>query len=70
MTTDGSFAKKGKAEEEQYFRKMERDQLRQLADKIHQRELRQLLAILPEKHGLSEQDIHKILEWKHSTSSE
>ena len=60
--------KKGHAVEEQYFQKMERESVRSLADKIHQKELRDLLRILPEKHGLSEKDIHKLLEWKHASA--
>ena len=58
--------KRAHASEEQYFLKMEKQAVRSLADRIHQKELRGLLAVLPENHNLSEVDLHKILEWKHA----
>lgn len=66
MTVEGTWAKKGKAIEEQYFTRVEKESVKKLSERIHAKELRALLEILPENHGLSEKDIHKILEWKHA----
>ena len=66
--SDNVWEKRSKAHEEQYFQKMEREQVRNLADKIHANELRTLISILPPNHNLTEQDLHKILAWKHAAT--
>ena len=61
----GSWNKREKAVEEQYFNKIEADRRNTFAEKLHTKELRDLIKILPENHNLSEEVLHKILEWKH-----
>ena len=35
--------------------------------RLYSKELKTLLQVLPKNHNLSEADLHKILEWKHSS---
>lgn len=37
------------------------------AEKLHSNELKALLAVLPKDHKLSEETLHKIMEWKHGS---
>jgi len=64
-TTGTSFEKRGKAAEEQYFHKLEDVQIKQLSEKMHAKELKQLIKILPEDHNLSSETLHALLIWKH-----
>jgi hypothetical protein len=63
--TGQSWKNKEKAAEEQYFKKIEAEKRKGLAEKMHAKELRDLLAILGDKHSLTEHQIHDLLEWKH-----
>jgi len=65
LSVEGSFKKKGTAIEEEYFRKLAEKERKDFAEKLHQKELKTLIAILPENHGLSPKVLHDILEWKH-----
>ncbi len=65
LSVEGTWKKKGTAIEEEYFKKVAEKEKRDLAEKIHQKELSSLLTILPENHGLNAQVLHNILEWKH-----
>jgi len=38
----------------------------QFAQKLHSKELKSLLQVLPPTHNLSEADLHKLLQWKHA----
>jgi hypothetical protein len=62
---EGSFKKRERALEDQYMNKLNEEQKKAFAEKIHKNELRQLLAILPEGHGLSEEVLMDIVHWKH-----
>lgn len=65
-----TFHRKGRVEEERYFQKISQQQLKAYADKLHKNELRSLLEILPENHGLSPEVLHDLLVWKHKDLSE
>mmetsp|Transcript_16137 Transcript_16137/g.18286 ORF Transcript_16137/g.18286 Transcript_16137/m.18286 type:complete len:97 (-) Transcript_16137:155-445(-) len=69
MCSAETFAKKGRAEEERYFREINSEQQKSFADMVHKKELKSLLEILPENHGLSTEVLHDILVWKHSDFS-
>uniref|UniRef100_A0A7S2RPI2 Uncharacterized protein n=1 Tax=Mucochytrium quahogii TaxID=96639 RepID=A0A7S2RPI2_9STRA len=60
-----SFHKKGKALEDHYFKQLEEETKAKFGEMLHQKELQGLLAVLPENHGLSNEVIHDILNWKH-----
>ncbi|GBG24205.1 Hypothetical Protein FCC1311_004232 [Hondaea fermentalgiana] len=66
MSTEGtSFSKKGKAVEEQYFRHLEEETKKLFSEKLLAKELKALVAILPENHNLQPEHLHSLLEWKH-----
>ena len=66
MCSADTFKRKGKVEEEMYFQKISQEQLKQFSERVHKAELRTLLELLPEGHGLSSENIHALLEWKHT----
>ena len=52
LSTEGAWQKKGKAVEEQYFNSVDAQARKQLSEKIHSKELRQLIALLRAAHRL------------------
>lgn len=54
-----------RAREEAYFNEVNAQQRKVFAEKLHAKELRDLLQILGEKHAVDQETIHKLLEWKH-----
>ena len=61
-----SWKKRENASEELYFNKIEGEKRTEIANKLLTTELRSLLAILGEKHALTSEQLHKLLEWKHN----
>jgi hypothetical protein len=53
------------AREEQYFNEINAQQRKAFSEKLHAKELRELLAILGPENTLPQEKIHKLLEWKH-----
>lgn len=67
MCSADSFKRKGKVEEELYFQKISQQQLKEFSERVHKAELRSLLELLPENHGLSSETLHDLLVWKHTS---
>lgn len=61
----GSWKDQQRAREEAYFNQVNAEQRKAFAEKLHAKELRQLLDIVGEKHSLTQDQVHKLLEWKH-----
>ncbi|KAH9260787.1 hypothetical protein BASA81_001254 [Batrachochytrium salamandrivorans] len=61
----GSWKDQQRAREEAYFNQVNADQRKAFAEKLHAKELRELLQIVGEKHSLTQDQVHKLLEWKH-----
>ncbi len=66
MSVEGSpeFEKRRKAAEDKYFRDINEESLKKYAEKLHEKELRELLTILG-THDIDSATLHKILDWKH-----
>lgn len=60
-----TFASVEKKNEDFYFHLIDEGLVKQLGVKMYQKELSGLLRNLPTNHGLKENDLHRLLEWKH-----